>query len=118
VVEDEEPIAHLLRRLLEIDGHKVDVAVEGAMALRLLKEHSYDLIISDVKMPGMGGQEFYRRVQATAPEMTHWIIFTTGDVISAGTQAFLRETGSPYLSKPFDLEQVRELVNTLLEARI
>ncbi|MGD0766559.1 MAG: ATP-binding protein, partial [Dehalococcoidia bacterium] len=69
VVDDEESILALLRDVLTADGHTVDTARNGAEALTLLAAHGYDLMITDIKMPGMGGQALYEHVKDIDSEL-------------------------------------------------
>jgi two-component system NtrC family sensor kinase len=110
IIEDEPPVALVLSRLLAGDGHEVSVAEEGAEALARLQEQTFDLLITDLKMPGMSGLEFYRLVAAEHPELARRIIFTTGDVLSAETRRFFAEVDAPVLYKPFTLEQARTAI--------
>ncbi len=117
VVEDEPAIARLLVDLLEPAGHRVVVVGDGQMALRALSEGDFDLIVSDIKMPGLGGQRLYARLWAERPELVERLVFATGDTLSPETQAFLREAGCRYLTKPFDLDTVERLVKEMLAKR-
>jgi two-component system NtrC family sensor kinase len=110
VIEDEHPVATVLTRLLAGDGHQVTVAQEGAEALARLQAEPFDLVVTDFKMPGMSGVEFYRSVTAVHPGLASRIIFTTGDVLSADTRRFFAEIGAPVLYKPFTLEQARSII--------
>ncbi|MEE9126441.1 MAG: ATP-binding protein [Planctomycetota bacterium] len=110
VIDDEASIVDILHETLRQDGHRVDTASNGKVALRKLKAQQYDVIISDLRMPGMGGEDLYESVRAISPELARRIIFSTGDVASEGTRAFLERTGNPYLQKPFELAAMRRLV--------
>jgi CheY-like chemotaxis protein len=65
-------------------------------------------------MPKMNGQEFYRQAIQMKPEVGRRILFLTGDVVSEDTQAFLRSTGNPHLTKPFQLARVEQIVAQVL----
>jgi len=110
VIDDEPSIVDILHETLRKDGHRVDTASNGKTALRKLKAQQYDVIISDLRMPGMGGEDLYESVRAISPEMARRIIFSTGDVANESTRAFLERTGNPYLQKPFELAAMRRLV--------
>ena len=115
VVDDEESIASLLARILRGAGHVVDVTTDGKTALQLLEKKCYDLVITDVKMPGVSGQRIYRWIQEHRPELARRVLFTTGDVVAPDTQEFLLETGNAYISKPFNISRVLEVVEAVLE---
>jgi len=114
VVDDEETIVELLMTLLEGVGHQVDIASNGRQALEKLRSADYDVIISDLKMPDMGGQKLYEALGEIKPHLQARMIFSTGDTVGSGTQSFFEKVGNPYLSKPFKLEEVEELVRKLM----
>ena len=81
-----------------------------------MEKERYDIIISDLKMPGMSGQELYDRVRTLDASLAKRIIFSTGDVVSAETREFLERSGNTYLQKPFELEAMRQAVMATMEA--
>ncbi|HLA00690.1 MAG TPA: response regulator, partial [Thermodesulfovibrionales bacterium] len=97
-------------------GFHVDTAATGDDALKLLSEHAYDLIISDFKMPGMSGKEFYHKVKSIKPDAANKIIFISGDSVSDGTQAFLKDTGNLFLKKPFTIEDLMKVISEHISA--
>ncbi|MGQ9457201.1 MAG: hybrid sensor histidine kinase/response regulator, partial [Anaerolineae bacterium] len=114
VVEDEPTVAELYARVLADLGHQVEVATEGQQALQRLRTESFDLVVSDVKMPGMDGVEFYEALKATHPDLAGRILFITGDTVSGKTRRFLEESHKPHLPKPVDLDRLEDWVNRLL----
>jgi len=115
VVEDEKDVASLLERVLMEDGHKVVIAQDGKMALEHLahaqaSDTYFDLIISDIKMPGLSGIELYRRLCQREPELAKHFVFVTGDITSPRTRNFLRSTNVPYFSKPFSNDDLRRVI--------
>ena len=68
MVEDEPTVARLIADVLEDEGFQVDVQLDGREALQQADRETYDLVICDMKMPGLGGQHFYQAlVQAGNP---------------------------------------------------
>ncbi|HKI69131.1 MAG TPA: ATP-binding protein, partial [Verrucomicrobiae bacterium] len=114
VLDDERAIADMLAEILEIIGHKVTVCCSPVRALDLLDSGSFDLVISDFRMPGLNGQQFYEQATERHPSLTQRIIFLTGDVVNESTLAFLKSTGNPHLAKPFNLKKVQEIVTAVL----
>lgn len=114
VVDDEEVIGDLLVDLLSMMNYTVDVGQDGAAGLALLEQHEYAGIVSDIKMPGMNGIDFFRRVGEQFPHMVDRFIFSSGDTISPDTHEFLTESGRPYLRKPFNLSDLRALVSRVI----
>lgn len=115
VVEDEESIQRLLTGLLTMDGHHVDVARNGLEALERVADRPYDVIITDIKMPEMDGQELYQRLQEQDPDLARRTVFITGDTVSVETRRFLERVSNPCLAKPFRMREVRETVERILE---
>ncbi|MEK6725585.1 MAG: ATP-binding protein [Deltaproteobacteria bacterium] len=116
VLDDEELILSLINEVLVDSGFHVDTAVSGDVALRLLSNQTYDLIISDFKMPGMNGKEFYHKVKSMKPDAANKIIFISGDSVSDGTQTFLKDTGNLFLKKPFTLEDLMKVISKHISA--
>jgi len=123
VVDDEEEVAELLYRLLSDDGHDVEAAFSGEAALaKILEEEAkgngYDLIVTDIKMPGIDGPHLYHEVRARYPGLADRMIFFTGDTINLETQAFLERTGNRHVAKPFVVEELRGVLAEMLERRV
>ena len=115
VVDDEPNIVDLLKMVLTQDGYEVATATNGQEALERIAARSYDLILSDMRMPGMDGREFFETVKKRNPALAHRIVFVTGDTVSPDTQAFFNDTGNRWLSKPFSIAQVEDTANEVLE---
>lgn len=115
VVDDEEPVVTLITEILNMDGHHVTPAFNGAEALALLQEQPFDFIISDVRMPAVGGPTFFEILQTIRPDLLPRVMFVTGDTVSPSTQEFLRRAGRPMLTKPFDPERLRAMVSDNLK---
>ena len=90
------------------------LASGGGMALELLAQRAYDLVISDTKMPGLDGVGLYREVERRFPSLRERIVFLTGDVLDPEKRAFIEGTGAPFLMKPFDVQEVRRVVHQVL----
>jgi len=110
VVDDEHAVATLVQRLLERDGHTVEITHDGTSALKKLSRKRYDLIISDVRMPGLDGRHLFARLKQQDPELLKRVIFFTGDTANAETQAFLKESGSRFVTKPLRSEELMSVV--------
>jgi signal transduction histidine kinase/ActR/RegA family two-component response regulator len=108
IVEDEPTIVDLLHHMLAEEGFQIEHAVNGSAALGKILKKKYDLILTDLKMPGMGGAELYSRVRDVDPLQACRMVFMTGDTVSAETRSFLESTGSLWVEKPFDFDELRE----------
>jgi PAS domain S-box-containing protein len=115
VVDDEPDIAETIRELLEREGFEVTVAGDGSAALRALDHGEFDVVLSDLRMPGVSGPEMYARLKEVRPHLLSRIGFVTGDTLGASMDEFLRESGRPVLEKPFTRTGVRCLVAALIE---
>jgi CheY-like chemotaxis protein len=115
VVDDEPEVADVLADLLAADGHEVEAATKGTEALRRLQDHTYDLILSDMRMPELDGPSLYREIERRHPGLHRRVIFLTGDTLSPETREFLKQTGAPSLSKPFVLDEVRRVLRRVLQ---
>ncbi len=118
VVDDELTIIDILYQILKADGHRVDTALSGTAALKKIERERYDVIISDLKMPGMSGQQLYEEVKRRDEVLAARIIFSTGDTVSEDTRAFLEGSGNSYLQKPFEIETMRETVMAMLRREV
>ncbi len=113
VVDDEREILEMVVRALQREGYQVDAASDGETALSRLAETDYDLILCDVRMSGLSGQEVYRQIAAQDLDLARCIIFITGDTVSPATRRFLEETGTSYLGKPFELADLLQKVQSI-----
>jgi DNA-binding response OmpR family regulator len=113
-VEDELGIRQVCQRALTSQGYQVDFAGNGVAAESMLMKQDYDLLLVDIKTPVMDGKQLYHYIEARYPELVNRVIFTTGDVISNDTQDFLKQTGRPFLLKPFSPDELNALVRATL----
>jgi two-component system NtrC family sensor kinase len=110
VVDDEPHILHYMRATLEAWGHTPVVASNGREGLELTERETFDLVISDLRMPELGGREFYEELARRQPAMLDRLVFSTGDTVRGDTLAFLESIDRPYLHKPFSLAELRALL--------
>ena len=118
VVDDEPELAETLARLLESEGFDVAIAVGGAAAIAELSNAEFDLVLSDLRMPGIDGPELYAWVRAERPDMAQRIGFVTGDTLGPAAVHFLEEAGRPYIEKPFSRAAIRSLIGELTKAGV
>jgi len=115
VIDDEPSIRLALRRFLARDGWQVDEAGDGKIALGKLAgapgdPAGYDLLICDLRMPGVSGPELYDWLCEHRPELLSRLIVATGDAVSQDAADFVQRTACPVLQKPFELTELRALV--------
>jgi PAS domain S-box-containing protein len=114
VIDDEPAVRETLARVLEDSGYQVDTVADGSAALERLRLRAYDLILCDMRMPGLSGPAFYEAVLAYDPAVAARILFSTGDVVSAATRKFLDTYAVPVLAKPFTIEMLLQAVEERL----
>jgi PAS domain S-box-containing protein len=117
VVDDEAGVRTLIEKTLTRMGHSVDVINDAGAALHIIDAGTvYDVILTDVRMPGMSGIELYPLILRKMPSMKNRIIFITGDVMGLDIRTFLNQNNLPYLAKPFDIELLKEKIDTILKS--
>lgn len=113
VIDDEPDVADAIAEFLRLDGLQCDTAGNGWEAKRLIADRSYDVIVSDLRMPDMDGPALAAWLDANRPDLADRIVFATGDTLSASAGRFLAETRRPYMEKPFTPDRLRALVAAL-----
>jgi CheY-like chemotaxis protein len=114
VVDDETVVLDLLREILSLEGHEVRTANRPHDALRMIRQIEFDVVISDFRMPGMSGSEFFHKAQEIRPGIEKKFLFTSAEIQSQDTRRFVETTGVPIIPKPFRVDEVRVLVNSIL----
>jgi len=100
--------------VLEDEGMQVDVLLDGREALERAGRQSFDLVICDMKMPGLDGQHFYKSLERSGNPLRERFLFVTGDIIAAQTRDFLERNHLPHVAKPFRVEELTEKVHGVL----
>jgi two-component system NtrC family sensor kinase len=117
IVDDEPEVGALLADLLAADGHRADIAPNGARALEMIQAGTYDLVLSDMRMPDLDGPSLYRRLESLRHPLAARFIFVTGDVLGEDTRRFLEESRALCVSKPFSLEELRSVLAAAFQRR-
>src|SRR5437899_12742146 len=112
--EDEPTVARLIAGVLEKQGMRVDVLLYGSEALDMAAGQTYELVICDMKMPGLDGQHFYKSLERSGNPLRERFLFVTGDVIAAQTREFLERNHLPHVAKPFRVEELTDKVHGVL----
>jgi len=115
VVEDEEKMRELLQKILLTEGYLVQTASNGSAALSMIEEHSFDIVLTDVKMPGLGGIELLKAVRGISKK-TYVIIMTAFGTIDSAVEA-MKQGAYDYISKPFKMDEIRILMNKILDEK-
>ncbi|MDP2690068.1 MAG: response regulator, partial [Deltaproteobacteria bacterium] len=111
VVDDEEAMRAAIRDIIGPSVASVTTAPDGKTALEMIMDRDYDLILLDIKMPGMNGMELYRRINECKPYLAQHVLFLTGDTENEATESFIKLTGCGFLAKPFTREELLSLMS-------
>jgi DNA-binding response OmpR family regulator len=114
LVDDDKQLAAALEWILADENFLVDVAFDGEEAMLKVKAHQYDIVICDLKMPRLRGDEFYFKVKAMRPDLADRFIFITGFVSEPNIQSFLAQQEVKYLAKPFPVQGLIDCIKELL----
>jgi DNA-binding NtrC family response regulator len=114
LIEDEPSVTAFLRAALERRGYSVANASSGAQGLDMLNGGTFSGVISDIRMPGaVNGAEVHAWIQKNRPELCARIILISGDTANSETQAFLAQSGTPCIEKPFRVQQLMTIVEKI-----
>ena len=114
VAEDDPALIQLLSKLFRRRGLTVDPAASFDQALERIRAAPPKLLIADLNMPGMTALEFFKELERKEAFGRMKILIVSGSPPSAVLEAYLREKGWPYLTKPFDLDPFGKTVDRLL----
>jgi CheY-like chemotaxis protein len=114
VVDDTLVIRQFLEEVLTDIGFEVDLAEDGRIGYELALKGNYVLVLSDVHMPVMNGEEMVRKIKKSRPEMP---IIMTDSYPDKLAQKAARAGAICCLAKPFDLEELREKINMVIKAQ-
>jgi PAS domain S-box-containing protein len=114
IIDDELALARALERILS-GTHDVTIVTDPAEAAELLVEADFGAVLCDVMMPRVSGIDLYRQTQNARPEMAERFIFMTGGAFTPAAQAFLEEVDVPCLRKPFDVSELSEHLDRLID---
>lgn len=116
VVEDEDSLREYVSEALLIGGYTVETCSGGEEAIKLLNKNTgFEAIVSDMKMPGLSGQNLYTFVQKECPKLAERMLFITGDVLGKETQNFLKVTGVKFVEKPFTIDELLNELSDIFE---
>jgi PAS domain S-box-containing protein len=114
VIDDEEPLAQAIRRFLG-NEHECIAVFSAGEALDLLRRgERYDLILCDLMMPQITGMEMHADLLRLDAKQAEQVVFLTGGAFTAAAREFLDQVTNRRLEKPFDLKDLRRLVNELI----
>jgi len=115
IVDDEQAIRDSLYNWFKVDGFQVDTAEDAKVALGKLKDRSWDIILLDIKMPGMDGMELQKRIKKIDSNIIV-IMITAYASVDTAVQA-LKEGAFDYITKPFDPDELSHLIRNAITQR-
>lgn len=113
VTEDDRVQREIISDILEQTGYQVHTSGSGADTLEMLNEHAYDVLLTDLKMPGMDGLELMRQAKRAMPEIDV-VIMTAHATIKTAVTA-IKEGAADYLEKPFDKDELLLVISRTCE---
>jgi signal transduction histidine kinase len=115
VVDDEQSVATTIKAILELDGSEVTAVTSGKEALDQLREHEFDVVLTDLRLDDLDGVEILRETQRLWPDTVS--IMLTGYASLESAVAALRSGAYDYLIKPSDVDELRATIGRALERR-
>ena len=117
LVDDEPGLRKAVARYLNRKGIQVRAVTDGGEALKVVRTEDFDVIVSDVRMPGVGGREFLAGLRRDRPDLVGRLLFSSGDIAAPETAALLRESGVPSIVKPFDFARLEQVIREIAAAK-
>jgi CheY-like chemotaxis protein len=116
VIDDDQPIRQTIRRILERQGHEIAEAVEGEEGMRLFRSGDFDLVVTDLVMPGQEGIETILALREESPTVPILAVSGGLSVSKTGPLEDAEALGAnASLAKPFAAQELMEVVESLLE---
>ncbi|MBI5379821.1 MAG: response regulator, partial [Nitrospirae bacterium] len=115
VIDDEQAVCDLCRAVLEEAGHEVAVIQNSQAALDLVVERTFDVVLSDIRMPEITGVDLYRFLLEHCPLLVRRLVFITGDLANPETRRFLAKAKAGVIKKPFVARDLLGAVDAVLE---
>jgi two-component system, NtrC family, response regulator PilR len=116
IVDDERSMREFLKILLKKNGHWVETAADGQSALDLADRHNFDLVISDIRMPGMNGLELLANLKQIRAEMP--VIMITAFASPEDAVTAMKEGAFDYITKPFKVEEIKRVIDSATSRKV
>jgi DNA-binding NtrC family response regulator len=115
VIDDEEVMRDSCRKTLSLDHYDIELAEDGIEGLNILKKRSFDIVILDLKIPGLGGIEILKQIKEYDPEIS--VIVMTGYATIHSAVEAMKNGAYDFIEKPFTPEKLRTIVQRAVEKR-
>lgn len=116
-IEDERALCELVSEYLTRLGHQVTTAGSGEEGLAAALAGEFDVVVCDMRLPGMTGEDVCEGLLAHDPSFATRVLVATGDILSPQTQSFFLRTRLPHIHKPFSLAELASLIADLAAGR-
>jgi len=116
VIDDDKDICEFLKKILALEGYKVKTILRATNALRELKKNTYHLVVLDLKMPEIRGEDLLREIRNVNPDISI-IILTAYPSVDSAVQA-LQCHAFDYVKKPFKINELRETIRNALRSKM
>src|SRR5580700_6448507 len=113
IVEDEPKMSRLLSLSLTEEGYEAEVAGDAESALKILRKQSIDLVLTDLRLPGMNGLEFLQAAKRAHAELPV-VVMTAYGTVNTAVEA-MKAGASDYVLKPFSLDEIKLVVSKALD---
>ncbi len=115
VVDDEQSMREFLKILLEKEGFQINTAADGRTALQMADEQDFDLVISDIRMPGMDGLELLAELKKQQPELP--VIMITAFASPEDAVTAMKNDAFDYITKPFNVDEIKGVIRSATQRR-
>ena len=113
LVEDDPLVRTSIAKILERGGFAVTAVANGLAALSELRDRRFTAIVTDLRLPFLGGDDFFRQVEQLFPDMAKRVVFVTGWAQDSQVSEFLEKTSQPCLAKPFEAGELIAAVQSV-----
>jgi len=116
IVDDQFGIRILLNEILQKEGYQVFQAANGLQALAITKKHTLDLVLLDMKIPGMDGLEILQQMKKISPDIRVIIMTAYGELEKI--EAAKKLGALAHFAKPFDIVELRQTIRTYIPVKM
>ncbi len=110
VVDDEQSMREFLKILLEKEGYRITTAADGLKGLETTREQTFDLVISDIRMPGMDGLQLLAELKKEQPDLP--VIMITAFASPEDAVTAMKNDAFDYITKPFNVDEIKAVIQS------